>query len=289
MASRQMLTPPAAVLWLLFPFACVAQTDSTAGIAKGISVSRISLLTGLTLTSGVAVHFARYEPLWKDHFTSFHVREDYSYALNQDKLLHIYGGAVGSAIWSAAFLFSGLTEKDAALCGAATSFAFLTFMKIEDGHIDYLGFDRADELGNLLGSAYPLVQYHVPFLRSFTPKASYRASTNNVVSAEQTTPAFLEDHEGQKFWIGVTVHDLLPKGLKPYWPSLLGIAVGRTVRGLQGTKPSGELYLALDVDLRKLPGESRFLRTMWRILNYLHLPMPAVRISPSVVWYGFYL
>ena len=267
----------------------LAQLNHTLRDSAQIDYSQLIGCGAVTIAGGLAVHFARYQPLWKNHFTAFHVREDYTYALNQDKLLHAYGGTVGSALWSEGFVSSGFTEGDAALYGAVTSFAFLTFMKVEDGYIDYLGFDRADELGNLLGSAYPLVQYHVPFLNSFTPKASYRASPNDVVATGQSLPGFLEDHEGQKFWIGVTVHDLLPDNLKPYWPSLVGIAVGRAVQGLQNGKPSGELFLALDVDLRKLPGNSPLLRTVLRFLNYVHLPMPAVRITPSVVWYGFYL
>jgi Predicted periplasmic lipoprotein (DUF2279) len=288
MIARHLVILPAAVLWLLLSSASGAQLDSVAGSSTGVSTLRISLLAGVTISAAGVVYVARYEPLFKSHFTSFFFREDYSYALNQDKLLHAYGGAVGSAVWSEAYLSSGVAEHDAAIYGAATSFAFLTFMKIEDGHVDYLGFDRADELGNLLGSAYPLVQYHVPYLLSFTPKASYRPSSNDVVEAGQSTPGFLEDHEGQKFWLGVTVHDILPRELKPYWPPLLGIAIGRAVEGLQRGKPSAGMYVALDLDLRKLPGKSPLLRKVWTFLNYVHLPMPAVRVSPSVVWYGFY-
>jgi hypothetical protein len=182
----------------------------------------------------------------------------------------------------------GYNEQDAVLYGAATSFAFLTFMKIEDGHIDYLGFDRIDELANLLGSGYPLLQYYIPVLSSFTPKFSYIASKNTVVAANQTLPGFLEDHEGQKFWMGITVHDLLPKKFQEYWPPIVGLAAGYTVRGLNTPQPYHETILALDLDLRKLPGDSKFLKTMWEMLNYIHLPMPAVRISPSAVWYGLY-
>ena len=253
-----------------------------------ISISRLAFFGGTVAVSGVAVHFARYKPLWKEHFTSFRFHEDFTYARNQDKLLHFYGGVVGSTISAKALFWSGFGQPEASFLGAATSLAFLTFMKIEDGHIDYLGFDRVDEAANILGAAYPLAQYYVPVLNNFTPKFSYRASKNIVVAKNQVLPNFLEDHEGQKFWMGITVYDLLPKDLRRYWLPAVGFAVGYTVRDLNTPKPYHETILALDLDLRKLPGNSHFLRTMWEMLNYIHLPMPAVRISPSVIWYGLY-
>jgi len=253
-----------------------------------INTTKLSVFGGVVLLSGVGVHFARYKPLWDDHYTSFRFHEDFSYARNQDKFLHFYGGVIGSVISAKAFYWSGYQKQDAVLYGAATSFAFLTFMKIEDGHIDYLGFDRVDELANFAGAMYPVAQYYVPTLNNFTPKFSYVASKNNVVAANQTLPNFLEDHEGQKFWMGITVHDLLPKGMQAYWPSIAGVAVGYTVRGLNTPHSYHETIVALDLDLRKLPGDTKFLKTLWEMLNYIHLPMPAVRVSPSVVWYGLY-
>lgn len=253
-----------------------------------ISISRLAVFGGTVAVGGVAVHFARYKPLWKEHFTGFRFYEDFTYARNQDKLLHFYGGVVGSAISAKALSWSGYGQPNASFLGAATSLAFLTFMKIEDGYIDYLGFDRVDEVANILGAAYPLAQYYVPVLNNFTPKFSYVASKNNVVTENQTVPRFLEDHEGQKFWMGITVYNLLPKDLQKYWLPAVGLAIGYTVRDLNTPKPYHETIIALDLDLRKLPGNSHFLRTMWEMLNYIHLPMPAVRISPSVTWYGLY-
>lgn len=252
------------------------------------SVPRLALLGSGVIAGGIAVHFARYVPLWNDHLTSFHFHEDFSYALNQDKLLHAFGGMAGTRLSSSLYRWAGYDDDEALWLGAATSFGFLTFMKIEDGHIDYLGFDRVDEAANLVGVFYPVAQHYVPILVSITPKASYSPSSNDVSAANQTVPRFLEDHQGQHFWLGFTLHDLVPAEAKRYIPPIVGIAVGRAVSDLDGPHPSHEVILALDLDLRKMPGDSPFLRTLWEVLNYIHLPMPAVRISPSVVWYGIY-
>jgi hypothetical protein len=88
--------------------------------------------------------------------------------------------------------------------------------------------------------------------------------------------------------MGITVHDLLPEGIRNYWPPILGVAAGDTIRGLNTPHAYHETFVALDFDLRKLPGDSPFLRNLWEMLNYIHLPMPAVRVSPSAIWYGLY-
>jgi hypothetical protein len=77
---------------------------------------------------------------------------------------------------------------------------------------------------------------------------------DDAMEAASEEPTCLDSN--RFFLIGITVHDLLPKELKPDWPSLLGFAVGRSVQGLHRGNPSGGLYLALDVDLQKLPGDS---------------------------------
>ena len=64
-------------------------------------------------------------------------------------------------------------------------------------------------------------------------------------------------------------------------PRSVGVAAGYTVRGLNTPHSYHETFIALDLDLRKLPGDSKFLKTMWEMLNYIHLPMPAVRVSQS--------
>ena len=269
----------------------LSQSTSLTGTtpdSSRVTVARVALFSGVVVGGAIAVHYARYKPLWNDHYTSFHFHEDYLYARNQDKLLHFYGGVVGSVLSARSLSWVGYSDRDAALYGAATSLTFLTFMKIEDGHIDYLGFDRVDELANVIGAGYPVAQYYVPFLHSFTPKGSYSASHNRVVAAGQVLPGFLEDHEGQKFWMGISMYDLLPKNAKRYWLPPLGLAVGYILRDLNTSQPYHETILALDIDLRKLPGDSKFIKTLWEVLNFVHLPMPAVRISPSIVWYGLY-
>lgn len=240
------------------------------------------------VVGGVAIHYGRYTPLWKEYKAPFFVKENFTYALNQDKMLHFYGACFGSTVFANGYEITGMQTAAAEMYGIAASALLLTFVEMEDGRISYLGFDRTDFAANLAGAIYPLARRYVPVLKSFSPKMSFHSSGKNVTVSGQKLSGVLSDHEGQTFWIGITIHDLLPEQLRSSWPSILGIALGRSVEGLDTNHPSDSFLLALDLDLRKLPGSAPWTQRMWGLLNFIHLPMPAVRFSNGAVWYGLY-
>ena len=240
------------------------------------------------LIGGAAIHYGRYTPLWNEYKTSFFVKENFAYALNQDKLLHFYGASMGTSLLSLSYELAGIEPKSSELYGIAGAVLLLSLVEVEDGHIGYLGFDRSDFAADLAGAFYPLAQRQIPLLGSFTPKMSYHSSGRNVTVSGQRLSGKLSDHEGQTFWLGITVHDLLPAQWQSFWPSMLGIAVGRGVAGLDTGQPNAFVLVGLDLDLRKLPASSPWLRKAWNILNYIHIPLPALKISHSTVWYGLY-
>lgn len=240
------------------------------------------------IIGGAAIHYGRYTPLWHDYKTPFFVKENFTYALNQDKLLHFYGASLGAALLSSSYELAGIEPTSSEFYGIAGSVLLLSLVEVEDGHISYLGFDRSDFAVDLAGAFYQLAQRQIPLLRSFTPKMSYHSSGRNVTVSEQRLAGNLGDHEGQTFWLGITVHDLLPAQWQSFWPSMLGIAVGRGVAGLDTDQPNAFVLVGLDIDLRKLPASSPWLRRVWNILNYIRMPLPAVKISHGAVWYGLY-
>ena len=240
------------------------------------------------LLGGLAIHYWRYTPLWHDYKTSFFVKENFTYALNQDKLLHFYGASLGASLLSSTYEVAGIEPTSSEVYGIAGAALLLSLVEVEDGHISYLGFDRSDFAADLAGAFYSLAQRQVPLLRSFTPKMSYHTSGRNVTVSGQRLSGKLGDHEGQTFWLGITVQDLLPVQWQSFWPSMLGIAVGRGVAGLDTDQPNAFVLVGLDIDLRKLPASSPWLRRVWNILNYIRMPLPTVKISHGTVWYGLY-
>ena len=82
---------------------------------------------------------------------------------------------------------------------------------------------------------------------------------------------------------------MLPAPVDRYWPAWLWVALGYGARDVARPTPYRVFFLALDFDATKIiPQDTAFLRTLSEVINFWHLPAPAVRISPGTVWYGLY-
>jgi hypothetical protein len=148
-----------------------------------------------------------------------------------------------------------------------------------------------DFAANLLGAWYPVLQHEFPSLQSVNLKMSYLPRTQGEPGAiAGQTRTLMDDYEGQTFWLALTVHDVLPASMRTWWPEFLGVAVGMAVRdNLHPERRHLVWFVAPDIDLRRLiPRTTPFLRTLGDMLNFVHLPLPAVRFAPGVVWYGIY-
>lgn len=233
------------------------------------------------------VHFARYTPLWDTYKTSFFMKENSLYASNYDKALHLFGGVVSSDMISSGLRLQGYGKEKSVLLGASLSTLFYLFIEFEDAHISYLGFDAIDLTASVLGSGYPVLQHYVPFLNSFTPKFSYHSSGINTTMPNQYSPQFLSDHEGQTYWVGMTVADLLPSSSRASYPRWLGAAAGFSMRNL-GHNTRQEYYITIDIDLREIDTKSHFVNTILKTLNYIHFPMPGIKFAQGKPQFGIY-
>ncbi|MBI2428130.1 MAG: DUF2279 domain-containing protein [Ignavibacteriales bacterium] len=261
-------------------------TDDSTGQFSNAHPSYSTAAIGFGATVAV-VHFTRYVPLWDRYKTSFFTKENSLYASNYDKALHFYGGVVSTDIIASGLRLQGYEKEEAVLFGAAASTLFYTYIEIEDAHINYLGFDGIDLTASVLGAGYPVLQHYVPFFNSFTPKFSYQSSGINTTMAKQYSPQFLSDHEGQTYWMGVTVADLLPASYQASYPRWLGVAAGFSMRNL-GQNTRQEYFVTLDVDLRAIDTKSEFLNTVLRTLNYIHFPMPGIKFANGKPQFGIY-
>lgn len=237
------------------------------------------------------IHIYQMNGWWKDNRRSFHFREDLRYALHVDKIGHFHGATALTLLMGKAFRWVRYDPETSLLLGAGVSTAFQTFVEVQDGFSTW-GFDRVDFASNLAGAWYPVAQQYWPPLRSVNVKFSYTPSAN----IHRSDPSFpgqrhllMDDYEGQSFWLSLRVNSMLPENIERVWPDWLCLAIGYGARDVLSERPYRVWYLALDVDLSALaPREEGFLRTMAEALDLIHLPAPAVRIHPGVIWYGLY-
>ncbi len=227
---------------------------------------------------------------WKDQRRFFKYAEDGYYAKDVDKISHIYTANVFTELTAAGYEWAGVSPNKALLWGAVTALAYETYIEINDGFAPIWGFDWSDMGANIAGALYPFLQREVPVLQNFTFKWSFKPEW--LRKKTQNENDLLDDYTSMTFWLGISPKGLLPKDVAKHYPAFLGIAIGLSLNNasheIGGRQAFREWFISLDYDVTKLPGDSEFLKKLKKILNFYHFPAPAVRISPSGVWYGLY-
>jgi len=228
------------------------------------------------------------------HFTDF--SEDLKKNKQMDKYGHIFDGYFSSHAASQAYRWSGLSAKKSIIYGSITGWLLFLQVEMADGFFEAWGFSTGDLIGNTIGAGFSALQQFYPRpLQGVRLKISYlpsEAHKNGLYSSVSSSK--LDDYEGRTHWISFTIYDFLPEKWQtdyPAWLKPLAITVGQSVKGIATDLWGGEreVFIGLDVDFNKIPtGRSSFLKILKDKLNFIRLPLPAVKITPKTIWYGFY-
>jgi hypothetical protein len=260
-------------------------------LQDNIRYGRLAVIGGGLATIGVAHQVYVQNAWWKDYRGPFHFREDLRYAKNVDKIGHFYAGMVTSFLGAKAMEWSGFRPEKAVWYGAAIGSLFELYVEVQDGFSTLWGFDRVDAATDIAGAFFPVAKYYSPFLQNVDLKFSYLRSNAEPPRGgpfANQKHLIMDDYEGQRFWLSFKIGKVLPNSMKSIWPNFLALALGVGVKDLQRDGGRLQWYIALDYDLTALPGETGFLKALKEGLNFIHLPSPAIRISPGIVFYGLY-
>lgn len=221
---------------------------------------------------------------------SFNVVQDNTYARNIDKIGHAYGAALISHFISAGLEASNFDEEKAVWVGGLSGLAMQLYVEIQDGYapIDKItqkpkwGFSPGDAISDVLGASYFVARYYFPVLNNFQLRASYFPS-KELRNGDKPDNNISDDYEGQKMWLAFRMKNLLPKSISEYWPSFLMLSVGYFVSGIGDYSYEKSIkqnyYLAFDIDVETIPLYGKFWSFIKNTLNYLHFPMPGIKIS----------
>jgi hypothetical protein len=257
-----------------------------------VNTTRLAVVGGIVVAGITTVHIYQMNGWWKDNRRSFHFQEDLKYGLTVDKIGHFYGASVLTFVLSKSLQWANFSERSSLWWGAGAAVLFQTYIEIEDGFSTW-GFDRVDFATNVAGALYPVAQHYAPFLQNLNFKFSYWPSPliNNPggVGFKGQKHIMFDDYEGQTLWMSISVNNLLPESTEALWPDWLCLAVGYGARDIASPNPYPVVLLSFDYDMTKIiPDDTWFLKTLGQALNYIHMPAPAVRISPHAIWYGLY-
>jgi hypothetical protein len=251
---------------------------------------RLTLVGAGLAGTWAAMHVYYKNTWWKDQRKFFKFAQDGYYARDIDKISHIYTSDAFTEITAIAYEWSGIPPRQALIFGAITTMAYETYIEVNDGFAPIWGFDWEDVGANLFGALYPFLQREIPVLKNFNFKWSFRPEW--ISKKSEKADDLLDDYTNMTFWLSVSPEGLLPKNAARYYPGFLALALGLSIKNASHVTGSGsayhEWYLSFDYDLTKFPGNTEFLKNLKKILNFYHFPAPAVRISPSGIWYGLY-
>lgn len=240
-----------------------------------------------------AMHIYYANTWWKDTETFFKYAEDGYYARNMDKASHIFTANFFTVATATAYEWTGIEPSKALLYGAITSMAYETYIEVNDGFAPNWGFDWVDMGANFAGVLYPFLQQGVKPLKHVNFKWSFKPSWIKKKSSSQPDD-LLDDYTNMTFWMSVNPMIILPESVtkSKYYPNFIAFALGMSIKNashvLGSQNAEAQWYISLDWDVNQLPGKSDFMKKLKKILNFYHFPAPAVRISPSGIWYGLY-
>lgn len=212
---------------------------------------------------------------------------EYNDALMADKFGHLYFTYAASKISSSLFQWAEIDTLSSLWIGSSIALGVQTLNEIQDGFshgASYLGFSVGDVGANILGAAWPILEHKYPLMKNFKFKVSLDKSS---MRYKNKGINLLKDYEGRFNWISINVHNMLPSSWQNYYPSFVNLAIGFGVKDIN-RYGSGyhELYIALDWNLTENKNDHFIESFLKQFLNLYHLPAPAVRLYPDVVWYG---
>lgn len=248
-------------------------------------------VVGAGVFTGFHIYYAN--TWWKDQRDFFKFAADGYYARNMDKASHVYTANVFTVVSATAYEWAGMAPGKALLYGAITSFAYETYIEINDGFAPNWGFDWGDVGANVFGAVYPFLQEEIKPLKHINFKWSFKPEWLKKKTSTQQDD-LLDDYTSMNFWMSVNPMIVLPKSVTnaKFYPNFLAVALGMSIKDASHTAGSQrakvEWILSLDWDVNQLPGNSDFMKKLKKILNFYHFPAPAVKISPEGVWYGLY-
>ena len=234
------------------------------------------------------------QPIGSFHFIEF--EPDWRARKQADKFGHMMHAYFATHMASKAYRWVGFSTKKSIWYGALTGWVWIFQIEMVDAFFEEWGFSVQDLTFNTIGVTYATLQQLYPDkLGGIRLKVSYHTSNaykNDLYS--EANKSRIDDYEGMTWWLTVNIHDVMPKSVKdgyPGWLAPWGIAVGQSVKNIARNIYGGErqVYIGLDFDITKIPtGNSKTGKFIKDLLNFVRLPLPAVRVSDGTVWYGFY-
>lgn len=225
--------------------------------------------------------------------SNFHFFDDSGEWLQMDKFGHSFSSYYLSSIITNGLRWTNLNHNKSVIFGSGISFLTMSGIEILDGFSSKWGASLTDVAANLGGSllfagqelAFKKQVCRLKFSYHSTEWVFYRPDALGSNDFE----SILKDYNGQTYWLSCNLKDITGVKKMPAW---LNIAFGYSgeamIEGIDHSKdqelfPIGftytrfrQYYFSLDTDLTKIKTKSKILKTIFKTINFLKIPFPAI-------------
>lgn len=282
----------------------ISETDYLSD-KKRINKKRTWFISSVHATAYVGSLFILNEAWYKNYpkrgFTSF---DDSKEWLQMDKIGHGWSAYNLSRGSSKAWKWAGFSDKQSAIIGSTSGFAFLTVIELLDARSTRWGWSWSDIAANTLGTGIYLSQQlawneqRIQLKFSFHRKNYLESMLNDrtdLLFGKSWYERMLKDYNGQTYWLSANLHSFFKSSKLPPW---LNIAVGYGAAGMYGGFSNlakdgigtivfdrrdiprvREFYLSPDIDLTKIRTNKKWLQTVFQVLNAFKFPAPALMLN----------
>jgi uncharacterized protein YfiM (DUF2279 family) len=221
---------------------------------------------------------------------SFHFFDDHAEWQQIDKLGHFYSTFHLSHASTQLYRWTGMPHRKAILLGSLTGILLMTPIEFFDGFSKDYGASWSDFLANSIGAAFALQslwwqqpRINPKFSFHLTPFANLRPH----MLGDNISQRMLKDYNGQTYWLALDIQPWLSEQSR--FPPWLNLALGygatnmiyahKTLNQVNGYDTYRQYYLSLDINFTRIPVESKFVRSLFLILNTIHIPAPALEVN----------
>jgi uncharacterized protein YfiM (DUF2279 family) len=248
----------------------------------------LATTSGVTYTGGLVL----LGTIWyTDQLSSeFKFFNDNSEWRGLDKMGHVYTSFHVSHAAVRVLKWTGCSRKKSILFGGFTGAVLTIPIEVLDGFSNEYGASWGDLAANTSGSVLVVAQHLLWDEIRITPKFSYHETSYapmrpNILGGS-TMERFIKDYNGQTYWLSFNIASLAHLERFPKW---LNVSVGYGAREMLYALPSENSdngyrsyargLLSLDIDFNRIKTKHSFLRGLFRGLNMLHVPFPALEYN----------
>ncbi len=237
---------------------------------------------------------------------------------DMDKMGHAFTAYMESHYIYQGARWTGMKERPSIWLGVAMGSLFQASIEILDAHSAKWGFSVPDIAFNTAGCAIfagqqlawgeQRILLKVSSTRPSYPDYRVRSVDGgrsmllseraDELFGRQFPETFIKDYNGQTIWASINLHAFFAKSDSKL-PPWLNVAVGYGAQNMYGgfenewTDDDGilyrldddifpryqQFYLSLDIDLSRIKTKSRWLKTIFSVLNIIKIPAPALEVN----------